>query len=75
MFIGKCSENGLLGFGKSGRVGDVKEGRRGISKSAFVDMHLLLIQQEEEHVTECAKEVDIPKDQRLTLASDNEIYL
>lgn len=58
MFIGKCSENGPLGFGERGRVGDL--GGRGISESTFVTMHAFLIQQEGERVKECANEVDIP---------------
>lgn len=46
VFIGKCSENGPLGFGERGRVGDL--GGRGISEPAFVTVHPLLIQQEGE---------------------------
>lgn len=47
MFIGKCSENGPLGFGERGRVGDL-EGGEGYLESAFVSVHPLLIQQEGE---------------------------
>lgn len=46
MFIGKCSENGPLGFGERGRVGDL--GGRGISQSVFVTLHPLLVRQEGE---------------------------
>ncbi|KAM7383393.1 hypothetical protein PAMP_003049 [Pampus punctatissimus] len=64
MFIGKCSENGPLGFGERGARR--RPGGRGISESVFVTVHPRLIQQEDERVTECAKEADIPKDERLT---------
>lgn len=47
MFIGKCSENGPLGFGERGRVGDFGGGR-GISQCVFVTLHPLLVRQEGE---------------------------
>lgn len=48
-------------------------GGRGISQCVFVTLHPLLVRQEGEWVTECANEVDIPKDERLTPTSDKEI--
>lgn len=62
-----------VGFWKGGARGRPREGGRGISESVFVTVYFLLIQQEEAWVSECAKEADIPKDERLALTSDGEI--
>lgn len=70
VFIGNCSENEPLGFGEGVRR---RSGGRGISESGFVAVHPLLIQQEGAWVTQCAKELDIPKDESFTPTSDKEI--
>lgn len=62
-----------VGFWSEGGAWATMVGGRGISESAFVTCTLFLIQQEGEWASECAKEVDIPKDERLTLTSDAEI--
>lgn len=46
---------------------------RGRLRICLRHLHPLLIQQEGERATECAKEVDIPQDERLTPTSDSEI--
>lgn len=69
MFIGKCSENGPLGFGERGRVGAL--GGRGISDSTFVTCTLFSYNRKESD--RMCEEVDIPKDERLTPTSDCEI--
>jgi uncharacterized protein YdbL (DUF1318 family) len=62
------SENGPTVFWREGRVGEKREGYLSISLSAA--KHLLFIKQEErERARE--KEVDIPKDERVTPTSLN----